>query len=114
MYFYRGMPDMYVYQSKGLNSYWVFWNPDNEEFVIHDRCWVSKGLPQSEEFHYFDTTDEVLDAMMEIAPWRDWKRHSTMDLVFDDIQKFGEKLGHDQGRIDTEKRKFKEEHPELV
>lgn len=71
MFFFRGMPDMYTYHGKN-QSYCVFYHEG--EFYLHDRMWNAKGLPKSEEFKYFDTSDEVLRAMQEIAPWRDWKR----------------------------------------
>ncbi len=78
--FYRGMPDVYEYNyhdyanNIGQEVWQVFWYEG--EFHLCNKNWSNengKNIP-SRMCNYFDTTDEVLKAMLEIAPYRDWKR----------------------------------------
>ena len=72
--FYPGMPDIYRY-SKDNESYIVFWHEG--EFYFYKGVGVKgseypEKKPYGEEY-YFDTSDECLKAMLEVAPYKDWK-----------------------------------------
>ncbi len=64
---YPGMPDFYECKTKDHN-YNMFWH--DGEFYIHNRSWTKDN---SIEFEYFDTVEEVMKKMLEIAPYKDWK-----------------------------------------
>lgn len=100
MFVYRGMPDMYTYRLNG-ESYWVFYHEG--EFYLHDRNWVRKGLSEAEEFRYFDTAEEVLQAMLKIGAFKDWKREpDALERLEQDVRAAGEELSISKEEIEKE------------
>jgi hypothetical protein len=53
------MPDFYK-----CGTYNLFWH--DGEYYIHNK--------ESEEFQYFDETDDCLNAALKIAPFYKWER----------------------------------------
>lgn len=72
------MPDIYEYNDfdeyTGQEIYQVFWYEG--EFYLCDKTWGPEktlDIPKR-QCEYYDTTDEVLAAMLKIAPYKDWKK----------------------------------------
>ncbi len=80
--FYRGMQDVYEYndftEHVGQEIYQVFWYEG--EFYLCNKNWNSENTVDIPKrlCKYYDTTDEVLAAMLEIAPYKDWKKVETL------------------------------------
>ncbi len=68
--FYRGMPDTYQYDT--YRELWqVFWY-DGEFHLQHKDKTQGGYYPLPSE--YFDDVNELLNRMLEIAPFKDWRR----------------------------------------
>lgn len=69
--FYPGMPDIYKYE-KDRDIYTIFWYEG--EFHFNHAKSSSEEEWNKNPSGYYDDVNELLLRMLQVAPYKDWKR----------------------------------------